>query len=112
MKKLDYKLLIAVLILTLFGLLMIYSSSSTWAEYKFHDSFRYLKLQGIFFIISLIVMYLVTKVDYTYYLKKANIISNQIHIFQRKFSKCVFFSFGPLYKIWKCTHIANHTIIP
>ena len=74
MKKLDYKLLIAVLILTLFGLLMIYSSSSTWAEYKFHDSFRYLKLQGIFFIISLIVMYLVTKVDYTYYLKKANII--------------------------------------
>ena len=74
MKKLDYKLLIAVIILTLFGLLMIYSSSSIWSEYKFHDSFRYLKLQAIFFIISLIIMYIVIKIDYTYYLKKANII--------------------------------------
>ena len=74
MKKIDYKLLVAVLILTLFGLLMIYSSSSVWAEYKFNDSFRYLKLQFIFFIISLITMFIIIKIDYTYYLKKANII--------------------------------------
>ena len=74
MKKIDYKLLIAVLLLTMFGLLMIYSSSSVWAQYKFNDSFRYLKLQSIFFIISLIVIYIIIKVDYTYYLKKANII--------------------------------------
>ena len=74
MRKIDYKLLIAVLLLTGFGLLMIYSSSSVWAEYKFNDSFRYLKLQSIFFIISLIVIYIVIKVDYMYYLKKANII--------------------------------------
>lgn len=74
MKKIDYKLLVAVLILTLFGLLMIYSSSGVWAEYKFNDSFRYLKLQFIFFIISLITMFIIIKIDYTYYLKKANII--------------------------------------
>lgn len=74
MKKYDYKLLIAVILITLFGLLMIYSASSIWAEYKFNDSFRYLKLQGLFFIISLIIMFIVTKIDYTYYYKKANMI--------------------------------------
>ena len=74
MKKLDYKLLFAVIIISLFGVLMIYSASSIWAEYKFNDSFRYLKLQLIFFIISLVIMFIVTKIDYMYYYKKANII--------------------------------------
>ena len=31
---------------------------------------------------------------------------------KRNSSKCVLFSFGPVYKIWKSTHIANHTSIP
>ena len=74
MKKYDYKLLFAVILITLFGILMIYSASSIWAEYKFNDSFRYLKFQGIFFIISLAIMFIVTKIDYTYYYKKANVI--------------------------------------
>ena len=74
MKKIDYKLLVFIILISLFGILMIYSSSSIWAEYKYHDSFRYLKLQSIFFIISFIVMIIVSKIDYTYYLKKANII--------------------------------------
>lgn len=37
MKKIDYKLFIAVVILSLFGVLMIFSASSIWAEYKFND---------------------------------------------------------------------------
>jgi len=74
MKKIDYKLLVFIILISLFGILMIYSSSSIWAEYKYHDSFRYLKLQSIFFIISFIVMIIVSKIDYTYYLKKANIL--------------------------------------
>lgn len=74
MKKLDYKLLILIILLSLFGVLMIYSASSIWAEYKFNDQFRFLKLQSLFFITGLIILYIVSKVDYTKYLKKANII--------------------------------------
>ena len=74
MKKIDYKLFIAVVILSLFGVLMIFSASSIWAEYKFNDEFKYLKLQAFFLVIGLIAQYIISKVDYTNYLKKANII--------------------------------------
>ena len=47
MKKIDYKLFIAVVILSLFGVLMIFSASGIWAEYKFNDEFKYLKLQNL-----------------------------------------------------------------
>ena len=46
MKKINKGLFISVIILSLFGLLMVYSSSSVWAEYKFDDPFKYLKNQG------------------------------------------------------------------
>ena len=52
MKKYDKVLLIAVIIISLFGALMIYSSSYIWAEYKFNDAFKYLKHQSIFLIIG------------------------------------------------------------
>ena len=42
MKK-DWLLIIGVILISLFGLLMIYSSSYVWAEYKFNDPFKYLK---------------------------------------------------------------------
>lgn len=74
MKKFDNKLFIAVILISLFGILMIYSSSSIWAEYKYNDSFRYLKLQSIFFIIGLLIMLFVSKIDYNLYYKKANFI--------------------------------------
>ena len=47
--KIDKKLIIAVIFLALFGLLMIYSSSSIWSLYKYNDSFHYLKYQAVFF---------------------------------------------------------------
>lgn len=53
---------------------MIYSSSSVWAEYKFDDAFKYLKHQSIFLIIGIILMITISKIPYTYYLNKANII--------------------------------------
>ena len=40
MKKIDKSLLITVIILSLFGLLMIYSSSNIWANYKFNDPYK------------------------------------------------------------------------
>ena len=73
-KKVDLPLLIAVILLILFGLLMIYSASSIWAEYKFHDSFHYVKQQALFAIAGFILVYIVSKIDYQIYYKKANII--------------------------------------
>ena len=51
---------------------MIYSSSNIWALYKFNDSLYYLKHQGLFFIIGLIAMFVVSKIDYKLYLKYSN----------------------------------------
>lgn len=74
MKKVNLVLLISVIIISLFGLLMIYSSSYVWAEYKFNDPYKFLKTQGIFLIIGYIVMYIVSKINYKKYYKKSNLI--------------------------------------
>ena len=71
-KKLDKVLLFTIIILALFGLIMIYSASSIWAEYKFNDSFHYVKYQLIFFMISSILMYIVSKIDYEFYYNNSN----------------------------------------
>lgn len=67
-----YGLVILVVTISLFGILMIYSASSVWAEYKFSDPFKYARNQLIFFIIGLVLMHLLKKVDYSFYLKYAN----------------------------------------
>lgn len=74
MKKIDYKLFIAVLLIATFGIIMIYSASSIWAEYKFQDPFKFIKAQGMFFIVGIFLMYFLSKVDYHLYYKKANLI--------------------------------------
>ena len=74
MKKMDKVLFFTVIILSIFGLIMIYSASSIWAEYKFNDSFHYMKYQGIFLIVGIILMVIVSKIDYTIYYKYANTI--------------------------------------
>jgi len=73
-KKFDIYLFISVIVLALFGLLMIYSASSIWAEYKFDDAFKYVKNQSLFIVIGIILMYIVSKIDYRLYYKKTNII--------------------------------------
>lgn len=72
--KIDYKLFIAVILIAAFGLIMIYSASSIWAEYKFGDSFKFIKAQGMFFIVGIFLMIFLSKVDYHIYFKKANLI--------------------------------------
>ena len=74
MKRFDTKLFVSIIIICLFGILMIYSSSSIWSNYKYNDSFRYLKLQSVFFIIGFFLMIFVSKIDYHLYFKKSNII--------------------------------------
>ena len=51
MKKLDTPLLIGVILISLLGLLMIYSSSYVWAEYKFNDPYKFIKTQSFFLLI-------------------------------------------------------------
>ena len=53
---------------------MIYSSSYIWADFKFQDSFHYLKYQSIFFIIGTILMIIISKINYKVYYKYSNII--------------------------------------
>ncbi len=74
MKKIDKPLLIVCLLIAIFGLVMIYSASFVWAEYKFQDPYKFVKMQTIFFLIGLVLMYFLTKLDYHIYYKYANII--------------------------------------
>lgn len=73
-RKLDIPLIIAIFVICIYGIIMIYSASSTWAEYKFNDKFHYLIMQSIFFIIGVLLMLFVSKINYKYYLEKSNII--------------------------------------
>jgi len=72
MKKIDKTLLITVIILSLFGLLMIYSSSSVWALYKFNDPYKYLKSQSIFLLIGYFLIYIISKIPYQIYKQYSN----------------------------------------
>ena len=42
----DYSLLLTIIFLTIFGLVMIYSSSSYSAQIRFHDAGHFMKRQG------------------------------------------------------------------
>ena len=65
-------LLFDVILLMLFGLLMIYSSSSIWSDYKFGNSLHYVLYQGLFIIISIVLIVIISKVDYHLYYKHAS----------------------------------------
>ena len=73
-KKFDRTLFIMVLIIAIFGIVMIYSASSIWADYKFHDAFKFVKSQSIFFLVGTILMYGISKIDYNFFKQKANLI--------------------------------------
>ncbi len=72
MKKMNITLCVSVILLSLFGLMMIYSSSYVWADYKFDDAFKYVKNQGMFLIIGVVLMYMVSKVNFEKYYKHSN----------------------------------------
>lgn len=72
MKKIDYKLFFLSIIAGLLGIIMIYSASNIWAEYKFNDPLKYVKHQVLFFIIGILIMIILSKFDYKKYYKYAN----------------------------------------
>ena len=73
-KKFDKILFITVIIVAIFGIIMIYSASSIWAEYKFNDAFKFVKNQSLFFLIGISLMIAISKIDYQIFKKKANLI--------------------------------------
>lgn len=76
MKKnsVEIVLLLSVIIISIFGLIMIYSASYVWAEYKFNNPFKFVINQGIFFVIGVILMFIISKIDYSIYYSKANLL--------------------------------------
>ena len=69
------RLLIFIIIsfLILIGLMMIYSSSFIWAEYKFGNSFKYLFQQLLFVIIGYIILYIILKLDSNIFYKYSKV---------------------------------------
>jgi len=65
---------LSVIIISLFGILMIYSSSYIGATYKYDNPLKYVINQSVFFIIGIIIMKVVSKIDYKIYKEKSNII--------------------------------------
>lgn len=71
MKKMNIILLLSIF-LTLFGIIMIYSSSYVWAEYKFNNPYKFAIHQSIFAIVGIFIMLIMRKIDYRIYYKYAN----------------------------------------
>ena len=66
-------LLISVLLISIFGIIMIYSASYVWAEYKFNNPYKFVINQGVFFIIGVILMMIISRIDYKIYYEKSNL---------------------------------------
>lgn len=64
--------LVILLFLSLFGVLMIYSSSSIWALYKTGNKYYYLIRQSIFLVLGFIVFLISSKIPYKFWLKHSN----------------------------------------
>lgn len=72
-ESVDYVLLALVLILTVFGLLVLYSTSAYNGRVKFADPAYYLKKQLFASSLGLMAMYLVSQIDYRYWVSLAGI---------------------------------------
>jgi cell division protein FtsW len=60
----DITLLILTFTLLAIGLIMVYSASAVWAEYKFDDSFFFAKRQMLFAGVGIFAMFFIMNIDY------------------------------------------------
>ncbi|WP_091484088.1 stage V sporulation protein E [Gracilibacillus orientalis] len=67
--KPDYFLIFVIIAILLVGTIMVYSASSIWAEYKFNDSFYFLKRQVLFAGVGVIAMMIVSNISYFQWIK-------------------------------------------
>lgn len=78
--NIDLTLFTVVMILLIIGLIMMFSASYFWALSEYNDGYYYLKRQGVFAVVGVIAMVLISKIDY--------------HVFQN--TKVAYVSFGLL----------------
>ena len=67
--NMDYTLLIVILLLLSLGLIMVLSASSPTAISEGSSSYKYFVKQGLFAIVGLFAMYVISKIDYRIYKK-------------------------------------------
>ena len=67
----DYSLLFTVIFLTVFGLVMIYSSSSYSAQLVYGDAAYFMKRQAMIALAGFVGMILISKMDYHWYARFA-----------------------------------------
>jgi len=60
----DFLLVLIILSLLSIGLVMVYSASAVWADYKFDDSFYFAKRQLLFAGVGLLAMFFTMNIDY------------------------------------------------
>ncbi len=65
----DRPLLVAVLLICAFGIVMVFSSSAVLAQKQLHDAAYFLARQGIYCSAGLLVMLIVSRIDYRIFQK-------------------------------------------
>ena len=71
-KSYDKLLFFIVIIIGIFGIVMIYSASSIWADYKFHDPLKFIKSQSIFFLVGIFLANFFSHIDSKFWFQHAN----------------------------------------
>ena len=64
-KYIKNSLLLTVLLM-IFSVYIIYDASSIWAQYKYNDSFYYLKRQIIYVILGFIILFFSRKINISF----------------------------------------------
>lgn len=70
----DFILLLVTFTLLAIGLIMVYSASAVWADYKFDDSFFFAKRQMLFAGVGIVAMFFIMNVDYWTWRKYSKVI--------------------------------------
>src|SRR5690625_3784063 len=70
----DLFLLLLIGSLLIIGIIMVYSSSHIWADYKYGDHYFFVKRQLLFVIVGLICMFIITYIPYHLWKQYVNVI--------------------------------------
>lgn len=71
--ELDYTFLLLTVVLTIIGLVMLLSASTPAANIKFGKSYYFFIRQLVFTVIGIVLMYIISFIDYHRYKKYANV---------------------------------------
>src|SRR5690625_5961595 len=73
-QKVDMFLLLTIVILLMIGIVMVYSSSHIWADYKYNDTFFFVKRQILFASVGVVAMLFIMRISFLYWMRFANAI--------------------------------------